>query len=320
MISPVCGDIVIQYKKGGLYCHAAIYLGKPVEFKDFVPGYHHVIRKLNRKSDYVIHFYHENDGDPNVVMLSEFSTSFPKYNVYRMTDRRPLALKEVVRRAFAFIGTGNYSLLDNNCQHFVTYCKFGDSFLLPAQVTQNALVCGAAVSCMTGLGIPLIGSLFFFLHNGTNRGTHRETNVDQTRSIALLRWHIGVCGSPFADDELLNALDNEYTKYLTASDAMFIREFVRKPFEGKCIEDYLTSAGTSVDACPHPYFSYFDPYVTSGSYGNFENNPHRVYLFMYDLVVILIHTVRAPDLPREGYVSENGSIRQKLIAEGYLRK
>lgn len=38
---------------------------------------------------------------------------------------RPLAGEEVARRAERLVGTVSYSLLWNNCEHFVTYCRYG---------------------------------------------------------------------------------------------------------------------------------------------------------------------------------------------------
>ncbi|XP_059407496.1 lecithin retinol acyltransferase-like [Carassius carassius] len=39
--------------------------------------------------------------------------------------RQPLAAEEVARRAEKLIGHIPYSLLWNNCEHFVTYCRYG---------------------------------------------------------------------------------------------------------------------------------------------------------------------------------------------------
>lgn len=43
----------------------------------------------------------------------------------RTVDRSPLSGDEVARRAERQIGTVSYSLLWNNCEHFVTYCRYG---------------------------------------------------------------------------------------------------------------------------------------------------------------------------------------------------
>ncbi|KAI7810976.1 lecithin retinol acyltransferase-like [Triplophysa rosa] len=47
--------------------------------------------------------------------------------------RQPLAGEEVARRAEKLIGQIPYSLLWNNCEHFVTYCRYGTAVSLQTE-------------------------------------------------------------------------------------------------------------------------------------------------------------------------------------------
>ncbi|XP_016347275.1 lecithin retinol acyltransferase-like [Sinocyclocheilus anshuiensis] len=47
--------------------------------------------------------------------------------------RQPLAAEEVARRAGKLIGHIPYSLLWNNCEHFVTYCRYGTAVSLQTE-------------------------------------------------------------------------------------------------------------------------------------------------------------------------------------------
>ncbi|XP_029932143.1 lecithin retinol acyltransferase-like [Myripristis murdjan] len=48
----------------------------------------------------------------------------------RTMRRSPLSSEEVARRAERLVGTVSYSLLWNNCEHFVTYCRYGTAVSL----------------------------------------------------------------------------------------------------------------------------------------------------------------------------------------------
>lgn len=67
------------------------------------------------------------DWDHNSILYAIFDSTTQEANVY--------SPEETVSRAFSMYGTrfGTYHLLQNNCQHFVTYCKYGRKFLLSTQ-------------------------------------------------------------------------------------------------------------------------------------------------------------------------------------------
>ena len=50
----------------------------------------------------------------------------------------PLAGEEVARRAERMVGTVSYSLLWNNCEHFVTYCRYGTAQSLQTEQVRTA--------------------------------------------------------------------------------------------------------------------------------------------------------------------------------------
>ncbi|XP_056586011.1 lecithin retinol acyltransferase-like [Triplophysa dalaica] len=47
--------------------------------------------------------------------------------------RQPLAAEEVARRAEKLVGQIPYSLMWNNCEHFVTYCRYGTAVSLQTE-------------------------------------------------------------------------------------------------------------------------------------------------------------------------------------------
>ncbi|XP_017292479.1 lecithin retinol acyltransferase [Kryptolebias marmoratus] len=51
----------------------------------------------------------------------------------RAAARSPLAGEEVARRAEQLVGAVSYSLLWNNCEHFVTHCRYGSAQSLQTQ-------------------------------------------------------------------------------------------------------------------------------------------------------------------------------------------
>lgn len=56
----------------------------------------------------------------------------------RAVQRSPLSAEEVARRAELLLGSVSYSLLWNNCEHFVTYCRYGSAQSLQTEQVRGA--------------------------------------------------------------------------------------------------------------------------------------------------------------------------------------
>lgn len=68
----------------------------------------------------------------------------------------PLAGEEVARRAERLVGPVSYSLLWNNCEHFVTYCRYGSARSLQTEKVRPARTAhGASGSTTEGESSPL---------------------------------------------------------------------------------------------------------------------------------------------------------------------
>uniref|UniRef100_A0A4W5PMG0 Lecithin retinol acyltransferase n=1 Tax=Hucho hucho TaxID=62062 RepID=A0A4W5PMG0_9TELE len=52
-------------------------------------------------------------------------------------QKRPLDGEEIARRAEKMVGKIPYSLLWNNCEHFVTYCRYGSAISIQTDKTMS---------------------------------------------------------------------------------------------------------------------------------------------------------------------------------------
>ncbi|KAI3376592.1 hypothetical protein L3Q82_016474, partial [Scortum barcoo] len=73
--------------------------------------------------------------------------------------RSPLSGEEVARRAERLLGSVSYSLLWNNCEHFVTYCRYGAAQSLQTDKTIKAPGDGFT-SCLAMFPLQLLALLF----------------------------------------------------------------------------------------------------------------------------------------------------------------
>lgn len=106
----------------------------------------------------------------------------------------PLAEEEVARRAERLVGSVSYSLLWNNCEHFVTYCRYGSARSLQTDKVRvrrrrTGLVLGAIVRAVRGsscrayqvtISGPPILLLYCLLH--------LSTHLNVLHSSLLLRF------------------------------------------------------------------------------------------------------------------------------------
>lgn len=85
---------------------------------------------------------------------SDWNHESVQYAILEPSTTEPIIYtpEETVSRAFSMYGYrfGTYHLLDNNCQHFVTYCKYGRRFMLSTQVKflswKAVEIAGAAIN------------------------------------------------------------------------------------------------------------------------------------------------------------------------------
>lgn len=110
-MKPKKGDIIFAIKMLGTYLHYGVYIGD------------------NR----VIHYRSEDYNDMNPKHAKIIETSLEEFahgsDVYREPKHKGGNFFDfsTVRKAKKLLGTGEgeYNLLNNNCEHFANYCKYG---------------------------------------------------------------------------------------------------------------------------------------------------------------------------------------------------
>lgn len=75
----------------------------------------------------------------------------------RAVARSPLPAEEVARRAERLLGGVPYSLLWNNCEHFVTHCRYGSAQSLQTDQVSSGRACAGRLQVMLKLLSPLKG-------------------------------------------------------------------------------------------------------------------------------------------------------------------
>jgi Lecithin retinol acyltransferase len=72
----------------------------------------------------VIHYYKPGEAEVSRTSYETFAQGKPVYTKHYMTSYVP---DVVIDRAESRLGERQYSLLTNNCEHFATWCKIGQS-------------------------------------------------------------------------------------------------------------------------------------------------------------------------------------------------
>ena len=89
------------------------------------------------------------------IRLTEFKDGTSLFRVSYRNIVKPLDPKTVIKKAKAALKTpthfGQYTKVDNNCEHFATYCKFGSRFSQLADIVKT----GAEV---VETALPVVGA------------------------------------------------------------------------------------------------------------------------------------------------------------------
>ncbi|ETN76749.1 NC domain protein [Necator americanus] len=77
-------------------------------------------------------------------------------------DHRPFPPRIIVERATMQLGSGNYNLVLNNCEHFVKWCRYGNRISGQA-VAAKSLLLGSALAAMGAPPMVAFGAGIAFL-------------------------------------------------------------------------------------------------------------------------------------------------------------
>jgi HRAS-like suppressor 3 len=97
-------------------------------------------------------------SDPFFVVAGQ---DLCRVNNYLDDSRSPFPPRIIVDRALHKLGSGGYNLLQNNCEHFAKWCRYGSRESEQARVYQTAMI-GVSALAITGslpvsLGITTVG-------------------------------------------------------------------------------------------------------------------------------------------------------------------
>ena len=134
------GSVIKVKRWNGVYYHYGIYVKEPfirasvIHYTDEDSDFHGIVREtpledfLQEKNDFSVclfnpkHYHHIYSGE------------------------------ETVRRARSKLGTGDYNILTNNCEHFATWCKTG---------VQNSSQFDKGIKTLLSVAVFLVGGAVF---------------------------------------------------------------------------------------------------------------------------------------------------------------
>ena len=112
---PQSGDVIYVHRKWGVYKHFGVYIGN--------------VGKLRNQ---VIHFTgspeHETRASEAKIRQDELAVFLKGGKLHIQDDiglPDPLSRKEIINRAKSQLNKGYYKLVDNNCEHFANWCRYG---------------------------------------------------------------------------------------------------------------------------------------------------------------------------------------------------
>ncbi|MCW5588284.1 MAG: lecithin retinol acyltransferase family protein [Legionellales bacterium] len=115
------GDHLYVYKSFGTYTHHALYIGGG-----------HVVQYSG--------FAKEMSSAPvEIVSLKEFSQGHKIYCKKHAKRFYTFSREEAIQRGLSRVGENDYSLMNNNCEHFVQWCLSGKHYSPQVQLTVFSL-------------------------------------------------------------------------------------------------------------------------------------------------------------------------------------
>ncbi|KAK6747041.1 hypothetical protein RB195_000344 [Necator americanus] len=155
-----------------IYTHWALYIGRHDETPLVVhlSGDDNDFEKFGRSGDRKLDSFSGSSGllkastaevrcDP---LLAVAGDDLVRINNGHDADHRPFPPRIIVERATMQLGSGNYNLVLNNCEHFVKWCRYGNRISGQA-VAAKSLLLGSALAAMGAPPMVAFGAGIAFL-------------------------------------------------------------------------------------------------------------------------------------------------------------